>query len=308
MTAHDEFSAAQASLLRRHGVGAESHFVDVPAVEGPAHVLITGDGPPVVLVPGFGDPAAMWAPLMAELDGFRLFAVDRPNFGLTGRAAQRTATLRQLAVGFLGQVLDQLGLERPLVIGNSIGSLWSIWLALDRPDRVAAMAHIGCPAFALGTSAPAPMRLLSIRPLGRLLMKLSPPSPQQVERFARMVGEDLSGAPELRDLLVAAQKLPGVPAAILDLLHAVVRLRGARPEIALTKEQLARIRQPVLLVWGARDAFGPVEVGREAARVIPDAALHVLRDGGHIPWVAQPGEVAVPLVPFLRTRSGRTRP
>jgi len=63
----EDFRAAQAQLLRRAGVAAESRFVDVPAISGRAHVLVSGEGPPVVAVPGLGDPAAMRAPPMAEL-------------------------------------------------------------------------------------------------------------------------------------------------------------------------------------------------------------------------------------------------
>ncbi len=310
MTAVEDFQAAQTQLLRRHDVDADSHFLEVPAVNRRVHVLSGGDGPPVVMVPGFADPAAMWTPLMSRLEGFRLHAVDRPCFGLTGRAEHTTGTLRRLAVDFLEQVLDALGLDRPLFVGSSMGSLWSIWLAIERPDRVSAMVHIGCPAFVLGTSAPFPMRLLSVRPAGRFIMGMSPPSARQVERFARMAaGEDLSTQPELRDLLVAAQKLPGAQDGMLDLLHAAVRLRGAQPEVALTAEQLAEIRQSVLLIWGARDVFGGPDVAERVADVIPDAELRIIPEGGHVPWVGHPDGVAQAAVPFLRVHgaSGLSR-
>lgn len=308
MIAVDEFKAAQERLLHRYGVDATSVFIDAAAVEGPVHVLRSGTGPPVVMVPGFADPAAMWAPLMAELEGFTLYAVDRPCFGLTGSAEHNTATFRTLAVTFLAQVLDALELEQPLFIGNSIGSLWSTWLALERPDRVAAMVHVGCPAFWLGTSAPLPLRLLSVPLVGRLLMGTSPPSPRQVEAFGRqMAGEDLSQLPELRDLLVTAQNLPGAQTSTLGLLRAVVRMNGARPEVALTAEQLSQIRQPVLMIWGSRDRFGGPGVGEEAARSIPDAELSVIPEAGHVPWVGRPGAVAALTAPFLRRHSNGLR-
>jgi pimeloyl-ACP methyl ester carboxylesterase len=147
------------------------------------------------------------------------------------------------------------------------------------------------------------MRLLSVRPVGRLIMRLSPPSAAQVERFAAMVGEDLSRAPELRDMLVAMQRLPGVQASIRELLHAVVRLRGARPEVALTAAQLARIAQPVQLIWGERDPFGGPRIGKHAAAIIPDAEFHVLPGAGHVPWIAQAGAVSDLAAPFLRAVS-----
>jgi pimeloyl-ACP methyl ester carboxylesterase len=301
MTAVEAFGAAQSRLLERYGVDAESQFLEVPAVRGRVHVLRSGAGPPVLMVPGFTDPAAMWAPLMAGLEGFTLYAVDRPCFGLTGRAEHATATFRRLAVDFLEQVIDGLEIGRPLIVGNSIGSAWSTWLALDRPDRVSALVHAGCPAFWLNTSAPLPLRLLSIPALGRFIMALSPPSPRQVEMFGRQIGgEDLSRFPELRDLLVAAQKLPDARDSTLGLLHAVVRLRGARQEVRLSREQLGRIRTPVLLIWGARDAFGGPSVAEEAARAIPDGEICIVPGAGHIPWVGHTGDVIAAAVPFLR--------
>lgn len=299
----EAFKDAQARLLQRVGLRAESRFLEVDSVSGEVHVLKSGEGPPLILVPGFGDPAVMWSPLMAHLPGFTLYAVDRPCFGLSGYARHGTKTMRALAVRFLEQVLDALELDRPVFVGNSIGSLWTLWLALDRPERVSAMMHTGCPAFILGSSAPFPMRLLTVRGFGELMMKLSPPSPGQVERFASMVAVDLSDLPELRDVLVAAQRLPGAQAAILELLRAVIRLRGPRPEMVLDEKALSRVGQPVQLIWGGRDPFGSVALGERVAKLIPQAELHAIRSGGHAPWVGHAGEVGDFAAPFLMRQS-----
>ena len=300
MSATEEFEAAQDQLFEVCGVEPESRFVEVPAISGRAHVLEWGEGSPVVMVPGFADPTAMWAPLMGELEGFRMYAVDRPNFGLSDPAPHSAETLRELAVEFLEQVLDGLGLEKPLFVANSIGSLWTIWLALDRPERVAAMSHVGCPATILGTSAPFPLRMMSIRPLSKLMMAMTPPSREQIEDFNEIVGVDLSVLPEMKDLLVAAQKLPHTRPGIRSLLPSVVRLRGPRPEVELTAEQLEKITQPTQLIWGDEDVFGSPEVGRRAAELIPDCEFHLLRGGDHVAWIGQPKEVAELAGPFLR--------
>ena len=68
----------------------------------------------------------------------------------------------------------------------------------------------------------------------------------------------------------------------------------------MTAEQLAQIRQSVLLIWGERDAFGAPNVGKKAVRIIPDAKFHIIPEGGHIPWVGHSGEVAKVARPFSR--------
>jgi pimeloyl-ACP methyl ester carboxylesterase len=301
------YTEAQLRLLARFGVEAESRFVEVPAVDGRAHVLVTGEGPPVMMVIGGGPPSAMWAPLMAELSGFTLYAVDLPGMGLTSRVPYATEGLRTLAVNFLDQVVDRLGLDRPGFVAQSMGGLWTTWLALDRPGRVPAIVYIGCPATMLGTSAPFPLRLGSIPPIGRLLRRLDPPSLKQVDRFIAMAGEDFSHLPELRELMLAHELLPDSGAALFELVQAVVRLRGPRPQVELTEAQLTRLTQPVNLIWGDHDTFGPPSVGERAASIIPDAEVHVV-PGGHGPWVNQPARVASLAAPFLRTHIAASRP
>jgi pimeloyl-ACP methyl ester carboxylesterase len=117
-----------------------------------------------------------------------------------------------------------------------------------------------------------------------------------------MVGADLSGLQELRDLLVVMQTLPGVQPALLELLHAVIRLRGPRPEVELTASQLMQVAQPVQLIWGERDPFGAPSIGQEAARFIRHATYHVMPNAGHVPWVNDPAGVASVAVPFLLTQ------
>src|SRR5688572_30141829 len=131
-----DLAIAQAAVLRRYGVRATSTYVYVPALGGRAHALIAGEGPPVLMLNGIGTPAVMWAPLLAHLDGFRLHAVDLPAYGLTDAPAQNPRNLRAHAVAYLEGLLDGLRLDRPAFISNSLGSLWTLWLAIARPSRV----------------------------------------------------------------------------------------------------------------------------------------------------------------------------
>jgi len=292
-----DFLDAQRRMLDRYGVEARSRLIDVEAVGGRAHVLVSDEGPPVVMLNGIGTPGAMWAPLMAKLRGFRLHVVDLPAYGLTDTTSGFVGGLRHNAVRFLSEVLDALELARAPFVANSLGSLWASWLALDRPERVTALVHVGCPAVVLDSSAPFPMRLLSVRPLGRLLTRLQPPSPRQVESLSKMVREHPL-VPELVDLLVATERLPEFRQTFLATVHALLRVRGSRPETRLTAEELGRIEQPTLLVWGENDPFGSPAVGARIAATMPAAEL-LMVPGGHTPWLDSAGHIGPRVAQFL---------
>ena len=300
----EDFLEAQTAVLEHAGIECAERWVDTATVDGQAHVLATGQGPPVVLINGIGVPSAMWAPLMARLNGFTLHAVDLPGYGLTDTTPQLTHDLRANAVRFLTEVLDGLGLERPIVVANSLGSLWATWLAIDQPERVGALAHIGCPAVVFETSAPLPMRLLSVRPLGRLIMKIQPPSERQVEQLAKMVNEHPL-PPQIARLVLATERLDHFQGTFLATLHRLVRLRGNRPEMALTADQLAVVQAPNLVIIGSDDPMGAAPIGRRIAETIPNAELHLV-DGGHAPWIHHTDQISPPLTEFLQRTSRQT--
>jgi pimeloyl-ACP methyl ester carboxylesterase len=284
------FEAAQAAVLDRFGVQAESRYVEVEMLEGHAHVLVTGEGPPVLMLNGIGTPAAMWAPLMAHIAGRKLHAVDLPAYGLTDPPPGEPPELRAHAVGFVESVLDGLGLERPAFVSNSLGSLWALWLAIDRPRRVGAMAHVGCPALAPGTSAPLPMRMLSTKLLGAALMRLQRPSPRQVEQLSKMVRQ-YPLLPEIAEVILATERMPGFERTFRSNLRALLRLRGARAQSALTESRLSAVAHPSLLVFADRDPMGSARAGRRMAEALPDAELQIA-DGGHCPWLDNPERIA----------------
>lgn len=293
-----EFSNAQSAVLEHYGIVAEERWVEAPVVDGRAHVLVTGQGPPVVVLNGIGVPAAMLAPLMARLDGVTQIAIDLPGFGLTDTTRSFADDLRVNAVRFLIEVFDGLDLKRPVVVANSLGSLWASWLAIDRADRVAALAHIGCPAVVLDTSAPLPMRLLSTRFLGPLLMRLQPPSGRQVEQLSKLVHEHPL-PPVIAHLILATERLDHFEGAFLGTLRQLVRLRGNRPDIALTADQLSHIQVPTLLVFAEDDPMGAALVGHRVADSMPDAELHIVQ-GGHAPWLHHADQIGPLITTFMK--------
>ncbi|NND02378.1 MAG: alpha/beta hydrolase [Acidimicrobiia bacterium] len=290
------FVSAQAAVLDKWGVAAESRFVEVPKADGPTHVLVAGSGPPLVMLGGAGTPAAMFAPLMAHLIGYRMYAVDHPGHGLSGRQRGYGDDLARNSVRHITGVLGQLKVGRASFLATSFGSRVAFWFADSNSDRVSSAIHIGCPAVALNTSAPLPMRLMATR-LAKTINRIAAPSESQVRQLSKMVNEHPL-APQITELLIATELQEGFACAHHEVLRALVRVRGARPAMALTEEQLRSVRYPVQIIWGTNDPFGTPDVGRRIAAAIPNAEIHIV-SGGHAPWLRSGAEVGSHASAFL---------
>jgi pimeloyl-ACP methyl ester carboxylesterase len=300
------FESAERRLFEVYGLEAESRSLELRDPNMRARVMEIGEGAPVVLVHGGGGVGATWAPLMSRMSGVRLVVVDRPGFGLSDGFDYRGVDLRRHAVAFLESLLDALGIERAAFVGNSMGGLWSFWLALERPERVSALAQLGSTALLMGTMAPLPMRLLSVPGLNRLMLAAERPSPEQARKFLARLGHDeavIDGrlSEEFFEMLAASQELPGYATAWSTLVERCLTLRGAVPDVRLGMEELRRVRQRTLFVWGEGDAFGGPEIGERAARLMPRAEIEAV-PGGHLPWLDEPEVCAEAVSRLLRSR------
>ena len=65
------------------------------------------------------------------------------------------------------------------------------------------------------------------------------------------------------------------------------------------RRELSRVRQPVLVVHGARDRIVPPAAGRRLAAALPNARFALLRSCAHAPFLSRPGPVARELRKFF---------
>lgn len=301
------FRTAESALLARFGVAASERHVPIPDLTR-ARILDAGGSAPILWVHGGGAFGALWAPMAGALPGRRHILVDRPGFVLTDWVDVEHTDFRRHAVDFLVGVLDGLGLSSVDVVGNSMGGLWSLWLALDRPERVRSLTLVGAPAMVGGGSAPLPMRLLGKPGLGRLMMALEPPSPKQVAVLWRRMGHDPEQLdPTILRAMLAAERVPGYGPAWRALMRRVLTLGGPRRDVALADAELARIRCPLQYLWGRGDPFGGPVLGRRVAGLTPGARLAEFGTG-HLPWLDDPIGCASATATLLAPLRGSTSP
>lgn len=293
-TAKRALDEAERRAFDHYGLDVRSHFFQLDDPSLRVRVLESGSGPPLLLLGG--PSASTWAPLMAELRGYRLLAVDRPGSGMSDPFDYRHVDLREHAVRFVSGVMDKLELNEAGFVGSSMGGLWGFWMAVDHPDRIASIGQLGCPALLLGTSAPLSNRVMSVRGLNRV----APPSFKQGGSIRLGGHEGLPGVPDpMRECLYRAKLTWVTGRTHMSILERTLHLTGARPEVQLDEATLSGIGQPVLFVWGEHDEYGPPEAGRRACAIMPRAQMMVI-PAGHLPWIEQPSECGAALQAFFQ--------
>lgn len=281
---------AEAQAYEAYGLEYTEQFVDVPTLQLRVRVVEVGSGRPLVVMPGGVGYGVVWLPLLPELDGYRLLVVDRPGGGLSDGVDYRAESLSTIAVESTAAVFDHFDLDEAPIVGSSMGGLWALRFALARPECVTAIALLGCPALYPETSAPLPMRLVTLPVLGPLLAAtvVKASDADGARKTWRILGHPeatVEGLPEaFAEAWYRMDHVPHVTRSWVGLLRRAVRLRGARPDAAITPDDLRRVSSPVLLVWGTADPFGTVEEGKLGAECFPDATFHEA-GVGHLPWL-----------------------
>ncbi|MER8571490.1 alpha/beta fold hydrolase [Mesorhizobium sp. M1338] len=105
------------------------------------HYVDQGEGQPIVFVHGLGAQLHHFRHTLFERfgPGYRLIALDRPGSGYSVRARSATGRLPEQAE-IVRRFIEALGLERPLVVGHSLGGAVALTLAVEHPEVISGIA------------------------------------------------------------------------------------------------------------------------------------------------------------------------
>jgi len=222
----------------------------------------------------------------------RAIALDLPGFGRS-----QTPTAPISIPGYaatLERLCDLLELDRVIVVGNSMGGLIAVEMALRFPERVRGLVLVSPAAMAIQSFRAAPasalLAVLSHTPLG---------TPDGVRRILRRPGaRHLAFAtvvrhPTLLDVdmlceLAGGRGAPGLGGALEAMMGHSLRRR------------LSTLEVPSLLVHGREDMLVPVADSIWLSKQLPRAELRIFEDTGHLPMV----ERAVPFNDLLAGFAG----
>jgi pimeloyl-ACP methyl ester carboxylesterase len=261
---------------------------------GRISTLTAGQGEPVVCIHGLGATKASFLTTIAEISGERkVIALDLPGFGDSEKPLGAAYDAPYFAGAVVG-LLDELGIEKAHLVGNSMGGRVSIEIGLLYPERVRSMVLL---APALAWLRDRRWRWLLRGPLPKL--GLIQPAP-------RVITEPL-----VRGLVPGGRK--GWTAAGVDeFLRSFLTPRGrvafyeSARNIYLDEPhgeeglwtRMESMTPPSLFVWGRQDTLVPIGFRKHVERVLPEAE-HLELDCGHVPQMEEPERTHEKMREFL---------
>jgi len=257
----------------------------------------TGHGHALLLIHGMAGSSATWGAIIPQLSQkFRVIAPDLLGHGMSAKP-RGDYSLGAFAV-FLRDLLDELGVQRATVIGQSLGGGIAMQFAHQHRDYCERLALIG--SGGLGPDLSPLLRVLSA-PGAELVLPVV--APQPVLNLGNKLGEWLTSAgvqsPRAGQMWYAYSSLSDAQTrrAFLRTLRSVVDYRGQAVS-ALNKLHVAA-GLPTVLIWGDHDRIIPVAHAYAAHDALEGSRLEVLEGIGHFPHVEAPSAVAEILEDFI---------
>ena len=280
---------------------------DVPVGRHRISTMTMGRGADVLLLHGLGGTRASLFETAAALSGgFRVHAPDLPGFGSSCKPATGAYNARWFAEIMLG-LMDELGIARAHIVGNSMGGRVAIEMGLRAPERVSALALL-CPAVAWIRRG--------LHPIVRLLRPELGFLPHGFRRS--IVASQFWSMFHSRDAVD-----PAVGDVMVDEFRRIYQSAGARYAFLSSARniyleaplgrggfypRLATLRPPALFVWGSHDRLVPPAFSRHVARWLPSAEQVTVPACGHVPQVERPEETNELLRRFFARAQQRPAP
>ncbi len=240
------------------------------------------DSVPLVLLHGTGAMLQTWDGWVQALAPHRrLIRLDLPGYALTGPHPQNQISGTYYA-GFVSRFLSKLGVPRCDLAGNSLGGNIAWHIALLDSARVRRLVLIDAAGYpSVPRSVPLGFRLARVPGLSGLLCYLTPDALFRSSLQNVYFADSLVTPARIRTY-ADLNRRAGNRASFVQ----------RRPQPDSLWQQMGRIAQPTLILWGQHDDLIPVATAARFRRDLPHSTPITYPNAGHVPMEEIPAQTA----------------
>ena len=280
--------------LKETYTNSESSFISVNGMD--VHFRDEGDQAdsiPIILIHG---TASSLHTFDAWTNGLkksnRVVRVDLPAYGLTGPFPDRKYAMAHYT-DFINAFLKALNIKQCVLAGNSLGGEIAWNFTLEQPEIVKKLILIDAAGYPLNSkSVPIAFKLAQTPVLSTLLTYITPRF--LVRSSVKNVFFDKSKVTDsLVERYFELTLRKGNRQAFVD------RFNMSKDTSAYNN--IKYIKQPTLILWGAKDLLIPIENAYKFHEDLPNSTLVILDNTGHTPMEESPLESLEPVLEFLTT-------
>lgn len=225
----------------------------------------------------------------------RVIRMDLPAYGLTGPFPDANYDISHYTV-FIKHFLTALKVRQCIIAGNSLGGQIAWNFTTENPKMVQKMILIAAAGYPIHSkSVPIAFKIGKSPVFSKLITLLTPRF--LVKASVENVYYDKSKVTDaLVDRYYNLTLRDGNRQAFID--------RFKTSNNVNSYENIKKIQQPTLILWGAEDLLIPVDNAYKFQKDLPNSTLKILEKTGHVPMEESPDESLKPLLEFLKIGNG----
>lgn len=271
--------ALQATLTEKQLADPDSRFAEIKGLD--VHFKRVGSGTPaLLLLHGFASNLYTWQYVLSPIaEGRSVVTFDRPAFGLTERVfnwEDENPYSPEFQADLTIGLMDYLGIEKAVLVGNSAGGAISVFTTLRYPERVQALILVDAAIYEGGGAPDWVKPLLATPQMRRLGPLISRSLLSRADELVALAYHDPNAM--TAEMLAAYEKTSKVANWDKALWEFTLASRDLR-----LSTRLFELDVPVLVITGDDDRIVPTADSLRLATDIPAAQLVVLSNCGHVP-------------------------
>jgi len=300
------YRLSENSFFKAYQLEPKEHYIKIEKYYINIRVLTVGKGQPLLFIHGAPNAASTWAQLVSLVPEYRCILLDRPGCGLSGIASYKNLSdneLTTIIVSVIDSVLDYFHIEKLPVVANSFGGYLALKYVLQKPDRISKLILEGCPAMVEGSRVPRFMKMM-LAPGTRWLIPKLPTTKFIFKKIAKELGHSYSISnnliPEVFiDWYVSLFNNTNTQKNDISLISKAMPAGKMNSEFILHDNEIEKIPQPTLWLWGLDDPFGGIEIGNRLNSKMKNSTIVSFENSGHLPWIDKPESHASIIKEFI---------